>query len=248
MPKVHRIPTILLVVAAVVICGCAEGQFWQTGKYAPWVQEKWAAEEKIADTLFARKRRMSAAVESVLNAPVERQQEVATKLSDVVLRDPVLLLRLHALKLITSLNCPKTLETLTISSSDPSSDIRIATVKALQTVGSNDALFQLQEVLANDTDDDVRLAATRALSSFRSQQSVKALGIALADRNPALQISATESLAAVTGNIEIGRDVVAWRNYVERTQGNALPAETGAPLSASDPTERIADSNESLYR
>lgn len=237
----HRLST-LLVLVAVLLGGCAEGQFWKTGKYAPWVQERWAAEEKIADTLFARKARMSQAVESVMGAPVEQQQQVATKLSEVILRDPVLLLRLHSLKLITSLDCPKTLETLTISASDPSSDIRIATVKALEKVGSGDAMFQLQELVANDTDDDVRIAATRALGSFRGQQTVGALSIALADKNPALQICATESLANATGNHEIGRDVVQWRNFVQQSQGNPVETAIEPPPTTGLPATRIAGS------
>ena len=245
MPLNHGLST-LLVFVAVCLCGCAEGQFWKTGKYAPWVQERWAAEEEIADTLFARKARMSQAVASVANAPVEQQQQVATKLSEVILRDPVLLLRLHSLKLITSLNCPKTLETLTVSASDPSSEIRIATVKALEKIGSTDALYQLQEVVANDSDDDVRIAATKALGSFRGQQSVQALAIALTDRNPALQICATESLAQATGNHEIGRDVVKWRNLVQQKQGSSAGSGTKPQPKTGTPVERVAGSGNRL--
>ena len=32
--------------------GCAEGPLWRLGQLSPWAREKWAAEEKIADTLF----------------------------------------------------------------------------------------------------------------------------------------------------------------------------------------------------
>ena len=218
--------------------------FWRTGKYAPWVRQQWAEEEKIADTLFARKDRMTNSVAAVINGSIDQQQEVATQLSDVILRSPVLLLRLHALDLITSLNSPKRIETLTIASTDPSIDIRLATTKSLGRIGSQDAMFQLQEMLANDSEIDVRLAATRALGDFRDPMTVRALAIALKDRNPALQIGATESLAKVTGNREFGPDVVAWREFVNQNSGS-----TTAPLQTDvSNSERLADGSSNKVR
>ena len=228
---------IMLAVFALSTFGCAEGQFWQTGKYAPWVRKKWEAEEQIADTLFAQKKRMTEAVVAVAGSTVESQQQVADKLSEVILRDPILLLRLHAIKLITSLDCPKTAETLSIAANDPSSDIRIATVKALERIPGDESIYQLQEIVANDTDDDVRIAATRALGSFQGQNSVRALSVALEDRNPALQISATESLIRATGQQSIGRDVAAWQNYVRQ----AAPAPGATTIPGSNQPTQIAN-------
>ena len=230
----------LLAVFALSISGCAEGKFWRTGKYAPWVRKQWEAEEQIADTLFARKKRMTEAVASVAGGTVESQQQVANKLSEVILRDPILLMRLHALKLITSLDCPKTAETLSIAGSDPSADVRIATVKAFERIQSEESIYQLQEILANDTDDDVRIAATRALGSFQGQTSVRALSLALQDRNPALQISATESLMRATGQQSMGRDVAAWQNYVQQvapgSDATTIPGNAESPQVARDPS------------
>ena len=174
---------------------------------------------------------MTEAVSSVVGRSVEDQQEVAKKLSEIILRDPIILLRLHAIKLIPSLNCPQTAEILTIASTDPSSDIRTATVKALEKLPGETSVYQLQEIIANDSDDDVRIAATRALSKFSGQASVKALSIALEDRNPALQISATESLMRVTGQSELGRDVNAWQQYVRQAIPQNSP--TAEPESSS---------------
>lgn len=237
----------LTCVVLLSVSGCAEGYFWKTGKYAPWVRKQWEAEEQVADTLFARKRRMTEAVSAVAGRSVEDQQEVAKKLSEIILRDPIVLLRLHALKLIPSLNCPQTSEILTIASTDPSSDIRTATVKALEKLPGESSVYQLQEIIANDTDDDVRIAATRALSKFSGQASVKALSIALEDRNPALQISATESLMRVTGQSELGRDVTAWQRYVQQ----AIPQITDPAESESNTRTLIAkptESDSSLFR
>ena len=241
---------LLLVAVCVSTSGCAEGYFWKTGKYVPWVKQQWEAEEKIADTLFARKRRMSEAVAAAAGAPIEQRQEVAGKLSEIILRDPILLMRLHAIKLITSLDCPKTEEALSIASNDPNSDIRIAAVKAWEKLPGEQSVFQLQEILANDTDDDVRIAATRALGNFQGQIAVRALSVALEDRNPALQISATESLIRATGQQQHGRDVAAWQAYVQQAVPDLNmadePGEIGTPGTSS--ADQFAKEKSKLFR
>jgi len=215
MPTIRKL-SILALLAILILSGCAEGMFWRTGKYAPWVRQQWAEEEQIADTLFARKDRMTNSVAAVVNGSIDQQQEVATK----------------------------RIETLTVASTDPSIDIRLATTKSLGRIGSQDAMFQLQEMLANDSEIDVRLAATRALGDFRDPMTVRALAIALKDRNPALQIGATESLAKVTGNREFGPDVVAWREFVNQNSGS-----TTAPIQTNVPnTERLADGSSNKVR
>jgi len=247
----HRFTAVLLLLCmACGIYGCRNPQFgnsdWLT---PPWIRKEWEAEEKIADSLFARKAQMNQAVAAVAGGTVESQQQVANKLSEIILRDPVLLLRLHAIQLMTSLDCPKTVETLNIAASDPSSDIRIAAVEAFQRIPGQDSIYQLQEIIANDTDDDVRLAAVRALGNLPGQSSVRALGVALNDRNPALQISATESLMQATGQPSIGRDVAAWQNYVQQVAPSiestttpsgvtptTVPGSSSKTLTAEDPS------------
>lgn len=245
--KPFQIPTLLAVSFA--CCwglGCTQSQYgkndWLT---PPWVRSQWEAEAEIADSLFSRKAEMTKAVASVSGAAVESQQQVANQLSEIILRDPILLLRLHALKLISMLDCPKTSETLNIATSDPSSDIRIAAVKALQQFPNSESVYQLQEVIANDSDDDVRLAATRVLGNMPGQNSVRALGVALNDRNPALQITATESLMRVTGQPSIGRNVVAWQDYVKQVapaiESPTLPVSSPTSVPGNSPSTMVAD-------
>ena len=209
----------VLILSALVLpaafSGCAEGPMWRSGQWNPWARNKWAEEEAIANTLFSRKQKMSDSVAAVLRAPLDQQQTVAKELSDIAHRDPVLLLRIHAVNLSGRLNCPAALQTLEDASRDYNTDIRLAAVKAWEQKPSDLAIPQLQELIGSDTNVDVRLAATRAMSNFTGQQAITALQLALNDRDPALQIRATESLAQVTGE-NLGPDVVAWQNYVDR--------------------------------
>ena len=215
---------VLVCVSASAIAGCAEGYFWKSGRYAPWVRDRWAAEERVADTLFKRKREMNEAVRAVANSGASAQQPVAERLAEIVNRDPVLLMRLHAIDLLTQLNNQAATDALRTATTDPDTDVRIAAVKAVGKLPANVAVNQLQEVIGSDTNIDVRLAATRALGNFQGQSAVNALSLALQDRDPALQIRATESLARATGQ-SMGRDVAAWQQYVD---GHA-PAMSNAP-------------------
>jgi hypothetical protein len=198
----------------IVVTGCAEGPLWQTGKLSPWARSQWAEEEKIADTLFVKKRRMTEMVNEVLNAPVEQQQKVAAEIAEVVHRDPILLLRIHGVKLIAQLDCPKAIQTLEDASRDFNTDIRIAAVNAWKGKRGDIAIPQLQEIVGSDTSIDVRLAATRALGNFSGDQALQALSLALNDPDPALQLRAADSLQKTTGE-SFGRDVVAWQKYVK---------------------------------
>lgn len=236
------IAQMLLVVAMATTCGtltgCAEGPLWRAGKYSPWAKQQWAEEERIADTLFVRKRRMEESVNSVFNAPIEDQQRVANNLAEILHRDPVTLLRLHAVKLLGQLNCPAAIQALEAASQDQTSDIRIAAVKAWGNMPAETAIPQLQEMIGSDTNADVRMAATRALGNFSGQKAVAAISLALDDRDPALQFRAAESLQKVTGE-PLGRDIGAWQQYVR----NVIPNKPAVEPNSSIPSATPSNSN-----
>jgi HEAT repeat protein len=212
-----------LAIAVLVVGGCAEGPFWRSGRFSPWARNRWAEEEKLADTLFERRRQMNEQVSRAKAGMPEAQQDAAKKLTEIVQRDPVLLLRLHAVSLLGQLNCPAAIEGLKYASTDPDPDVRMAAVKAWEQVSGEAAIVQLEEMIGSDTNVDVRLAATRALGSFSGERAVKALSLALLDNDPALQLRATQSLAQVTGET-IGPDVKAWQSYVAQV----TPEENGS--------------------
>ena len=214
-----------MVLALLVLAGCAEGPFWRAGAISPWARKQWSAEEQIADTLFERKRKMDESVAAVTNQSTAQQEPIAEKLRQVVLRDPILLLRLHAVKRLADLNCPTAIEALRDASTDPNPDVRIAAVKSWERMPAEVAIPQLQEIIGSDTHVDVRLAATRSLGQFTGQSAVRALAMALSDDDPAIQVRAMDSLARATGE-RFGRDVRQWQAYVGQVDG------VGAPVSS----------------
>ncbi|MDA8563732.1 HEAT repeat domain-containing protein [Mariniblastus sp.] len=194
---------------------------------APWSMDEVEDEALLADTLFGKRRRMEAAVEVAKNGPVEQQQKVAKGLLEIIRRDPVLLLRLHAVNLAAQLRCPAALEALKEASTDSSSDIRIAAVRAWESMPADHAVPQLQEIIGSDTNIDVRLSATKALGKFSGRQAVSAISLALNDTDPALQLRAMESLASASGE-NLGLSVGAWKDYVARVSPPVSPSSNGS--------------------
>lgn len=199
-----------------VVSGCAEGPLWQTGHFVPWARNQWEQENELAATLQRRKRDLNEMVEQ---ASTDAQiHQAASRLGEIAKRDPVVLVRLHAVSLLGMVDHPAAIQHLRDATKDPDSQIRIAAVDSWQRMPGGAAIPELEEVLGSDTDVDVRLAATRSLGSFRDSRATQALSLALTDNNPAIQFRAMESLQQATGE-KIGSDVAAWQRYLDSQNG-----------------------------
>ena len=152
-----RTLAVVFLTAAFLIIGCAEGPLWKTGSYSPWVRERWDAEEQLADTLFARKRNLDALVSGAVAGSDQDREAAANQLGEIVQRDPVLLLRLHAVRLLGQLNHPASIRALTQAGTHPDSQVRIAAIHGWQAMPAEAAVGPLQEIIGSDTDSDVRL-------------------------------------------------------------------------------------------
>ena len=201
----------LLVAGCILTTGCAEGPLWQTGHFVPWAKNQWEEENKTAATLQSRQRELDQMVQQA--SSVSQIEQTANRLGEISSRDPVLLIRLHAVSLLGQINHPTAMKHLKTATTDADSRIRIAAIHALSQMSADIAIPQLQEVIGSDTDVDVRLSATKALGNFSEPSAAAALSIALADNNPAIQYRAIESLKTITGQ-KLGTDVVAWQNYL----------------------------------
>jgi hypothetical protein len=104
------------------------------------------------------------------------------------------------------------------------------------TADADSATRMLSQALSSDTNIDVRLAAARALGKVQNDpRAIGALGIALKDRDPALQVRAIASLKE-SSHKDFGNDVSKWQQYVDSV---APPSPQESPKAVADrPTDR----------
>ncbi len=214
-----------LTIGCLLLSGCAEGPLWQLGNYSPWAREKWEAEEQVADTYFKRKKILDQKVEDGKTGSQASKTAVVRELEQLVKREPILLVRLHAVQSLRELPCQAAAEALQAASKDPDGRIRVAAAHSLAYQPAEYSVPILQELLGSDTDVDVRLAATEALGATNSIAAAQALAVSLTDSNPAVQLKATESLANVSGQ-DFGANVAAWQSFLESNGHSRVAVES----------------------
>lgn len=210
----NSIPILLAyLLSPLVFAGCAEGPLWRTGRISPWVQKKWQEEAMIVPTLDVRKKQLQQSVDASLQGGTDSMQKMANMLAEIVQKDPILLLRIEATKLLGLFPVEFANDGLIIAMNDAKVDVRKAAVEAWSNISGEAAVENLQKLAAGDTNTDVRQSATRALGTIDTASSVRALGLVLDDPSPGVQYRATNSLKEITGE-KFGTDIAAWRQYV----------------------------------
>lgn len=216
---------LLLITSVVLFSGCAEGMFWKSGYLSPWVRQRWSDEEQIAATLFTKRAQMREIVEKARESGTAQQDEASQFLADVVTNDPVLLLRIEATKLLGALDTDTARKSVQLAARDRDVEVRLAAVRSLEKLGGDSSGQTLAEMARNDVDIDVRIGATAALGRFNGPFVTQTLKEAINDPDPAMQLRAAESLAAVTGQ-DFGNDIQAWQAYLQRTTPDQADSST----------------------
>lgn len=208
-----------LTVVAGTFCGCAKGPLRGLSFLSPHAQQLLAEEEKIAKSWPTLREEMTAMVDQANKGSSQQQRIAAQRLEEYLTPDTPTLKRLHATDLLGKLPSEYSVNGLGIAAKDDEVDVRITACRSLGEIADRNALMKLREIINSDSDKDVQIAATRALGNIRSPETLASLKEALASKHPALQISATESLAKLTGQ-DFGRDVPKWEQYLAAGRGS----------------------------
>jgi hypothetical protein len=208
-----------------LLAGCAEGPLWRTGNFAPWVRQKWAKEEKqYGATLRTKLNDVDALASRAWSMRADDRDKWSAQLAHLAASDPSPLLRARIVEVLPLFPSPQADAALRNAIRDRDSGVRIAACKALGQRGGADGLQALSHAMSDDNL-DVRLAAIRALGELdepaTSGEAIRSLGVALDDKDPAIQYRAIESLRNVSGR-DYGNNLVAWREFVQGGQ----PVET----------------------
>ena len=146
--------------------------------------------------------------------PPQQQEQVAVELAQQYTDEADPLLRAEIVRTLAKFPTSTATAKLHAALSDSDSDVRLAACQAWGQRRGPEATAALAETLNRDSDLDVRLEAARALGTTHDPAAVAALGLALEEKDPAMQRRAVESLREVTGK-DLGNNVDNWRQYVK---------------------------------
>lgn len=195
-----------LVILIVGCAGAAGGPSWG------WPFAK-KVDPNAPPTPIARMKELRELAKNSAKLPDAEKEQRANELAKAVASESDVIVRAQMMRTLGSFPSLASNSALYTGLQDSDPDIRIACCEAWGRRGGPDAAKVLGEVIVNDTDFDVRMAATRELASVKDPSAVAALGVALEDSNPALQVRAVRSLESVTGK-RFGNDIAAWKSFV----------------------------------
>jgi hypothetical protein len=201
----QRIWRLTLCALVAVSSGCTSGWPWG-GRVTDNVPGITPPREQIAALRVAAK-------EAAKTPPAQREQ-IAANIAATYQGEPDPLVRLEIVRTLGAYAGPAAAAALRGAARDSDADVRIAVCRALAKQRGEIASEVLRERLASDTDVDVRLAAAESLGELRDPSSLAALGLALEDRDPAMQYRVVSSLRRIAP-VDLGTDVERWRLYVK---------------------------------
>lgn len=178
--------------------------------------------------------RIEAEAERVIGQDQAAQEAFVRTVAEKLRNETDPLVRERIIRTLAELDAPAAVALLRAGLGDTDPDVRVACCAGLARHQDAESLAALTDTLRRDEDIDVRLAATRALASYRDPAAVRAMAIALEDRDPALQFRAVQSLRQMTG-LDYGNDVGRWLEFAQKGQ---LPAKR--PLSIAERLRRLS--------
>jgi HEAT repeat protein len=160
------------------------------------------------------------------------QRQITDQLARQIQIEPDPLVRQAVVRAIAEFRTPMSQQVLLAGLNDENEAVRIECCRALGKRAEPASVSGLANVLRADGNADVKLAAAEALGKIKSPEAMRALAVALDDRDPAMQYVGVESLKSITGK-DYGPDVQAWRQVAAGTP----PAEP--PVSVAERIKRM---------
>jgi hypothetical protein len=189
------------------IAGCTAPQLpgWTYWPYDPPERVRYETPDDRVGTI-------NSLGEQLASADPTAQRRITEQLVAMIRTETDPLVRKHIIRALAESSDPMATTVMRAGLKDDSPEVRVAVCRGLARHPSEETLTALAEALRSDTDIDVRQAATRSLASLQGPEAIRALTVALEDRDPALQLLAVQSLRQMT-DVDYGNDVNAWLEY-----------------------------------
>ncbi len=212
--SVKRLALIALLASVAAIAGCAPSKSGLLARWNPFYNEDPYDPRQYGPTIDERVEEIRELARRAPRMSPDERDQVSQDLGRRLQAETSMAIKLELVRALGAFETPMADTALRMALSDPDPEIRRTAVKAWGRRQSPQAIQMLSQTLSSDTDLDVRMAAAAELGNFKDRAAVEALGVALEDSDPALQLRAIESLRLATGR-DYGADVAAWRQVVQ---------------------------------
>ena len=205
---------LFFLVPLISLSGCADGPVPYFVSLNPKMREQWRADEAYAPTLHRQLAEVDALRTGAAGLSPAQQTHWSGELKHILETQENPLLRAASVDALAEFTVPESNEGLRLASKDSDSTVRLAACRAWGIHGGEEAVEHLAETLGSDSDTDVRIAAASELGKFKQPMAYQALGLALQDKDPALQYRAVESLKHASGK-DYGNDLAKWQAFAQ---------------------------------
>ncbi len=209
------------------LLGCAQTRQGLTRVWG-WNSQEVQFDEDSSTTAAGRVRYLESLVERSSELDDAERARLARSMSTELQDGQPKIVKMAILKALGRIESAAGVGGLQTALQDPDGDVRVEACRSLAKINSADAMGLLAGAVQNDQDPDVKLAAVKGLARYRDPRAVQALGVALDDRDPAVQYVAMQSLEKVTGK-DLGPDVRQWKEV----------AQNPAAIFAERPTDAV---------
>lgn len=190
--------------------GCHDGPLYALKVVNPYYSmNEWKKDEELGVTDHERRKQLTTLSETIGSMPANKQEFWSEHLEKLIENDTSPEMRRLAVRAAGNLRVASASMLVEKGLDDDSVKVRMEACKSLGRRTGEDSAQALASVIGTETSEDVRHAALAALSGHKNPIAVKALRLALDDRNPATRDLAVQSLRGATGK-NYGDDPQAW--------------------------------------
>lgn len=203
----------LVLLASVMLAGCAS--------WSPWKRREKAArdQEKYGFTADTRIKKLAERSKAVKSESAQSQLEFTQDLVRMMLEEHDPRVRGRILETAADYETAAATAICKGALQDPSEMVRMKACDVWAKRGGEEAVQLLATRFQTDSELDVRLRALKMLGELKDKQAIPVLARALEDADPAVQYRAVASLKQVSGR-DLGNDVNAWRDWAANPEAH----------------------------
>ncbi len=180
----------------------------------PIHRQEWSKDDNDANNYHNRIKEYRRIASTIRQLSPELQDELAQDLSLEFEHEIDPLYRIEIVRALGPSKSPAAEGGLRAAIKDPNTDVRYAACVAWRKRGGEGAGKVLSEALVGDTDRNVRIAAANSLGDLKDPSTMRSLGLAMEEGDPAMQFACVESLKKISGK-DYGNNLSAWQEFAE---------------------------------